>query len=91
MTHDDMIAKMGLSTEEHRDLMIKFAAFHNSLNANQQRVMERSMPTLEQAAQSFGPGVTTQHIQSLMAASTGPGSSCSIALNAPVPGTNQNA
>jgi hypothetical protein len=83
MTHKEMLKKMGLTADEHRDLMIKFAAFHNSLNPNQRKVMEQCMPTLEDAAKTFGPDVTTQQIESFMAASSGPGASCSIARSGP--------
>ena len=87
MTHDDMLKKMGLTHDEHKDLLSKFSAFHGSLNDNQKKVMARSMPTLEQAAKSFGPGVTPQHLEAFAApGDAGGGSGCSIALVSPSDG-----
>jgi len=65
MTHKQMLKKLGLTEDEHRDLVTKFAAFHSSLNENQRRVVRHSMPTAEQAAKSFGRGVTAEHIERL--------------------------
>lgn len=84
MTRDEMLNKMGLTDAEHRDLMAKFTAFQNSLNANQKRVMSRSVVSLSQAAKSFGPNVTADDVQSNLIGPTG-GSSvggCHSATNA---------
>ena len=64
MNRKEMLQRLGLSEQEHTDLLAKFAVFHNSLNENQKRVVRNSMPTTKQASKSFGPGVTSQHIQS---------------------------
>ena len=88
MTHEEMLKKMGLTKEEHKDLLTKFTAFHNSLNANQQKVIARSMPSAKDAAKSFGPGVTAEHLHSLTAsASISDGSGCQVALTAPADGS----
>jgi hypothetical protein len=66
MTRPEMLKKMDLTHEEHTDLMAKFEAFHSSLNANQQKVITRSVLTLEQARTTFGPSATVEDVASLV-------------------------
>jgi hypothetical protein len=65
MTHPEMLKKLGLSAEEHKELMSKFSTFYSSLSESQKTVVRHTMPSAEQAAKSFGPGVTVEHVQSL--------------------------
>lgn len=86
MTRHEMLKKMDLSHEDHVDLMAKFEAFHSSLNQNQQRVVTRSMMTLEQARTTFGPNATVEDVANLV----GPvfaaaNASCNGANTAPNP------
>lgn len=86
MTRNEMLKKMDLSHEEHTDLMAKFEAFHASLNQNQQKVVTRSVLTLEQARTTFGPGATVGDVANLV----GPvfaaaNASCNGAHTAPPP------
>lgn len=65
MTRDEMLAKMHLNDKQLRELLKKFLAFYHSLDKDQQRVMQRSMLPLAQAARTFGPDVTVGDIEKL--------------------------
>ncbi len=71
MTHDEMLKQLGLSREEHKQLISRFSDFYSTLNESQKTVIRRTMPTAEQAARSFGPGTTVEHVQSLCATEAG--------------------
>ena len=86
MTRVELLNKMNLTSEEHADLMKKYEAFAASLNENQQKVVTRSLITLEQARKTFGPHTTIQDIENLV----GPifaaaNASCNGAQSAPLP------
>jgi hypothetical protein len=66
MTRQEMLKKMDLTHEEHTDLMAKFEAFHSSLNAKQQRVVTRSVLTLDEARTTFGPNATVHDVANLV-------------------------
>lgn len=86
MTRHEMLKKMDLTHEEHTDLMTKFEAFHSSLNANQQRVVTRSVLTLEQARTTFGPNATVEDVANLVGPTfAAANSSCNGAHTAPPP------
>ncbi len=86
MTRDEMLQKMNLSHEEHSDLMAKFEAFHASLNQNQQKVVTRSLMSLEQARTTFGPGATVEDVANLVGpAFAASNSSCNGANTVPAP------
>jgi hypothetical protein len=86
MTRHEMLQKMDLSHEEHVDLMAKFQAFHASLNQNQQKVVTRSLITLEQARTTFGPGATVGDVADLVGATfAASNSSCNGANTVPAP------
>lgn len=65
MTHPEMLKQLGLSHDEHKELVSKFSDFYSSLNERQKTVIRRTMPSAEQAAKSFGSGTTVEHVQSL--------------------------
>lgn len=86
MTRDQLLNKMNLTPAEHADLMAKYEAFAASLNPNQQKVVTRSLLTLEQARKTFGPHTTIEDIENLV----GPifaaaNSSCNGAQSSPLP------
>jgi hypothetical protein len=62
MTRKEMLEKSGLTEDEFQDLVQKFVAFHHSLNTPQRDAIERSLPTVAEAAATFGPGVTAEHL-----------------------------
>jgi len=66
MNRQEMLRKMNLTAAEHADLMKKYEAFAASLNENQQKVVTRSLLTIEQARKTFGPGTTVQDIEELV-------------------------
>ena len=81
-----LISKMNLRPDEHADLMEKYLEFVSKLNENQQRVVTRSLLTLEQARKTFGPHTRIEDIEDLV----GPvfaaaNSSCNGAQSAPLP------
>jgi hypothetical protein len=62
MTRKEMLEKSGLTETEFQDLVQKFLAFHHSLNKAQRDAVERSLRTVAEAAATFGPGVTAEHL-----------------------------
>ena len=66
MNRPDMLAVLGLSDSEFTDMLQKFNAFLNTLNANQRAVIQNSVPSVSQAAASFGPDVSTADVQYLV-------------------------
>lgn len=83
-TREELLRRLGLTDKELRDFLSKFMAFYRSLNEPQKRVIERTLPTLEQAARSFGPDVTVQDIEALVGSEVPGGSSgCVIAVIGP--------
>jgi hypothetical protein len=60
MTRREMLEKLGLTEEEYADLMKKTLGFCKSLNEAQKRVVKSSLPSLEEAARSFGPDVSVE-------------------------------
>jgi hypothetical protein len=78
MTRDEMLQKMGLSDQDHKELLVKFAAFHASLKPSQQEVLMRSMLPLDQAAKSFGPNVTVEHLQAIAASANVGTNGCTV-------------
>ena len=66
MNRADMLAALGLSDYEFTDMLQKFNNFMASLEANQQKVIQASIPSAAQAAASFGPSVSPADVQNLV-------------------------
>jgi len=60
MSHEEMLKKLGLTEAQHRDLMTKLLHFCRSLDDSQKKVVKDNLPTLEEAARSFGPDVSVE-------------------------------
>ena len=83
---DFLISKMDLTPDEHADLMEKYEKFAASLTPNQQRVVTRSLLTLEQARKTFGPHTTIEDIENLVGPTfAAANSSCNGAQSQPLP------
>lgn len=65
MTKQEMLNKVGLTDQQHKDLWNKFGKFFNGLDPAQQKVIKNHMPTNDKIAASFGPGVTAEHLRTL--------------------------
>jgi hypothetical protein len=65
MTRKEMLERSGLTEKEFFDLTHKFKAFHDSLNPAQRAAVQRSLPTVAEAAASFGPTVTPDQLDEL--------------------------
>jgi hypothetical protein len=66
MTRDEMLRRMGLKDgKELDDLLEAYRNFHKGLSPGQQGVLSRSLPSIEDAAKSFGPDVTPKDLQDL--------------------------
>lgn len=65
MTRDEMLKRMGLTSDGLNDLLKQYREFHDKLKPEQQSVLKRSLPSLEDAAKSFGPDVTPKDLQDL--------------------------
>jgi DNA-binding FrmR family transcriptional regulator len=68
MTREEMLKKMGLTSEELTDLMQQLAQLRASLNDAQRAVLDRSLPTHSAAATTFGADVTAGDLQKLLKA-----------------------
>jgi hypothetical protein len=68
MTREEMLNRMGLTSEEFKDLMLKLAQLRASLNDRQRAVLDRSLPTHSTAAKTFGADVTAGDLQKLLKA-----------------------
>lgn len=66
MTRQEFLDRLGLSSEEFRDLMQKFVYFLESLNEAQRDAVRRSMPTIAEAASSLGPNVTPEQLGEIL-------------------------
>jgi hypothetical protein len=60
MNHDEMLRKLGLTEAQYRDLMDKFLKFCQGLDEDQKKLVRHNLPSLEQAAKSFGPDVSVE-------------------------------
>ncbi len=67
MTREEMLSEIGLSDGDFRDFLTKVAAFRSSLNPQQLAFYNRSMPTVAEVAQAFGPDVSIQDVENLFA------------------------
>jgi hypothetical protein len=68
MTREEMLNRMGLTSEEFKDLMLKLAQLRAALNDRQRAVLDRSLPTHSTAAKTFGADVTAGDLQKLLKA-----------------------
>jgi len=66
MTHEAMLKKLGLTEAQFGDLLKKHADFMNNLDTAQQKAVKRSMPTLTEAAASFGPNASVADLRALI-------------------------
>lgn len=66
MNRADMLAALGLSDYEFTDMLQKFNNFMASLETNQQKVIQASIPSAAQAAASFGSNVSPADVQNLV-------------------------
>ncbi len=60
-----MLKQLGVSQQQFKDLLQKFQNFHNSLDEQQRKVVQSSMPNLKQAAAAFGPDVKEDDLHQL--------------------------
>ena len=63
MNREEMLKRLHLSDHELKDLLEKFMAFRNSLNHDQRETLDRSLPRLKEALESFGPGATKEELE----------------------------
>jgi hypothetical protein len=66
MTKREFLDQLGLSSQEFRDLMQKFVYFLEPLNEVQRDAVRRSMPTITEAASSFGPDITQERLGEIL-------------------------
>ena len=66
MTKREFLDQLGLSNEEFRDLIRKFVHFLEPMNEAQRDAVRRSMPTIAEAAKSFGPDVTQDSLGEML-------------------------
>jgi hypothetical protein len=65
MTREQMLALLGIADADFRDFLTKLAAFRGSLNNDQLAFFHRSLPTVEQVAQAFGPDCSVSDVEQL--------------------------
>ena len=66
MTKQEFLNEVGLSNDEIRDLMQKFVCFLEPLSEAQRDAVHRSLPTIAEAARSFGPDVTRERLSEIL-------------------------
>lgn len=66
MTRRELLDQLGLTSDEFRDLMQKFVYFLEPMNEAQQDAVRRSMPTIAEAARSFGPRVNEEQLGEIL-------------------------
>jgi hypothetical protein len=66
MNHDEMLRKLGLNDVQFRDLLAKLNKLMLSLDTKQRDVVTSSLPTLSEAARSFGPGVSESDLEAFL-------------------------
>jgi hypothetical protein len=67
MTHADMLQHLGMTDSEFRDLLAKFAAFSSALSSNQRRLVTTSLPSMAEAAASFGTDLSEEDLAAFLA------------------------
>jgi hypothetical protein len=65
MTRDELLEKLKLTDRQLKDLLAKFEAFQNDLDADQLKVLKRSLPTLCEALSWLGPHATEDQLREL--------------------------
>jgi hypothetical protein len=63
VTHQDMLDGLDLTQDELNDLLEKLSTLHESLNLKQQAALRRSLPSMTDAAATFGPGVNEDRLK----------------------------
>jgi hypothetical protein len=66
MTHDEMLKKLGLNEQQFRDLLARLHDLMLSLDPQQRIVVTSSLPTLAEAARSFGPNVSESDLEEFL-------------------------
>ena len=69
MDREALLQSLGLTSDELKDFLRKFANFQRELNTAQLRVLVRSLPSIEQARKSLGP--TTEDLTELFGSELG--------------------
>ena len=86
MTRSQMLKQMGLTEHQFKHLMESFSKFYNGLDAAQKAVVRRSLPSLAQAAKTFGPDVQPGEMMDLFDSDNSGGTfNSEIAGNQPNP------
>jgi len=63
----DISAAIGLSDEDTTDLLTKYYGFFHSLNPAQQAVVQKCIPSFDEAAAAIGQGTSAADIQKYVA------------------------
>jgi hypothetical protein len=67
VTKKEFLDHLRLSSEEFSDLMGKYVLFLESLNEAQREAVRRSMPSITETARSFGPKMTPEDLEKVLA------------------------
>lgn len=65
MTREEMLKRLGVTEAELRDFLHRFSQFAASLDPKQRAMLERSMPSMEEARKAFGPDVSEEDLLKL--------------------------
>lgn len=65
MTQDEMLKELDVSHDQLYQLLTKFRSFLGSLPPKERAVIERSLPTLQEAMAAFGHEVTEEQLMKL--------------------------
>ena len=89
MTHKEMLNKLGVSKDELNDLLTKISDFQKTLGPNQLKLFQGSLPTLQDAAASFGPDANPSTVQDFFNKANPIVGVAGIRLTVPNPGGNE--
>ena len=65
MNRDEMLVKLDVSADQLQDLLQKFRGFLATLDKHQHAIVKRSLPTMAEALQAFGPSVNEAELAEL--------------------------
>jgi hypothetical protein len=65
MTREEMLKKLGVTSVELHDFLSKYSSFVASLDVAQHTLISNSLPSMDQAMASFGPGVSADDLTRL--------------------------
>lgn len=71
MNREEMLKRVNLTEQDFHHIVTAFRAFYGSLNDREKAVVNRTLPTLQQALRALGGDIDLGELQILIASSGG--------------------